>query len=210
MAITDPEFCRSYRAHPDMSSSLVEQASRILKSISTRGLHIHSLDVEDVEEVIRLFNNETCTQVVLEVKPDSIVPVMKTQEVIVEFIASAIVAFASLAFVTKARPEVFANTARDTTPNRWHQTWVDTGKTDFLCGGSFAKFMAPPGKPVPAKLPDCNATINDLLFGKDNKGYWAMDQYIDTSDRGPFYSYKIYGYGTCRVWALSIVDQEIQ
>lgn len=70
--------------------------------------------------------------------------------------------------------------------------------------------MAPPGENVPSKQSDCEAAANELLFKQDKMGYWKMDQWIDPADPGQIPSYKIYAYGTCEVWALSIVDQEIQ
>ncbi|KAI0483791.1 polyketide synthase [Xylaria cf. heliscus] len=67
-------------AQPCMSASLIVQASHIIGAISTLGMTMYSMNVEQASEAFHLLDNKACAQVVLEVNPDSHVPVMRTQK----------------------------------------------------------------------------------------------------------------------------------
>ncbi|KAI0442664.1 polyketide synthase [Xylaria telfairii] len=66
-------------SHPCIGADLLGQASQILGSISTRGMPLFSLNVEQVSEALHLIDNKARTQVVLEVNSNSHVSVMRTK-----------------------------------------------------------------------------------------------------------------------------------
>ncbi|KAI8630156.1 hypothetical protein F5Y19DRAFT_474543 [Xylariaceae sp. FL1651] len=132
------------------------------------------------------------------------------------YIVKAVVlaTIAGLAFVTEGHRRAIDigvrgvgtihNTTLDTLPKQFHQNWVETGKMEFLCGSEV--FSQPVnGDSKPAKVADCNVAMTYLLYGY--KGYWKVSEWI--SGDGMLHSYKIYGWGTCQVWAYTTLDEEV-
>ncbi|KAF3391415.1 Lovastatin diketide synthase mokB [Penicillium rolfsii] len=62
------------QAHPDLTSSLIEQATATLEQIPLAGLNVPVHDVSEVADALTQINTETCPKVVLHAGPESIVP----------------------------------------------------------------------------------------------------------------------------------------
>lgn len=67
-------------AQPYIGADLVGQASQILGSISTLGMPLFSMNVEQAAEALHLIDNKARTQVILEVHSNSHVQLMRTKE----------------------------------------------------------------------------------------------------------------------------------